>query len=68
LGRDERENALIQKNARQGDLFIEPKNFKGPVALVRGKNNKLSQKKVEDLIKNFSKKTPPRCEYNCYNL
>jgi tRNA U34 2-thiouridine synthase MnmA/TrmU len=67
LGRDERENALIQKNVCRGDLFIEPKNFKGPVALIRGENSELNQKKVESLIRTFSKKAPLECEYNYFN-
>ncbi|MDD3607664.1 MAG: hypothetical protein PHQ20_02615 [Candidatus Moranbacteria bacterium] len=68
LGRNKEENVLIKKNVCRGDLFIEPRNFKGPVALVRGGNSEFDQKKVESLIEDFSKKAPLKGEYNYYNL
>jgi len=57
LGRNERENEILSSVAGNGDIIIEPDNFVGPTALVRGKKiSEETTKKAKDLIIKFSPK------------
>lgn len=53
LGRNKGENEQINKQAQKGDLLIEPKDFPGPTALIRGKPQPVE--KVKKLIIKYSK-------------
>ena len=44
VGRNKKENEGIKKIARKGDMIVEPKNFPGPTALVRGKSKQARQR------------------------
>lgn len=58
IGRNQKENEKLEKLAKKNDVLIEPKNFPGPTALIRGKKN--SKKEIvqaKDLIKKYSKKS-----------
>lgn len=57
LGRNHKENLKIKKLAERGDIIIEPKNFPGPTALVRGKDKEDGIKLAEGKILKYSKKS-----------
>jgi tRNA-specific 2-thiouridylase len=57
LGRNKGENERLVQIAQKGDIIIEPKNFNGPTALIRGKKiNRSICVKVEQKILFFSGK------------
>jgi len=63
IGRSKQENEILEKLALPKDILIEPANFAGPSALIRGK--KIGQEniiKAKKLIKKYSKlkKIPPK--------
>jgi len=57
LGKNEEENEKLAKLAQKGNLIIEPANFPGPTALIRGeKITSQTIKKAKSLILTYSKK------------
>lgn len=59
LGRNQTENQHLEKLALEKDFLIKPKNFPGPTALIRGKNqNQATISKAQKLIIQYSKKVP----------
>lgn len=57
VGRNQEENQKLETLARKNDILIEPENFPGPTALIRGKkNSEETIQKSKDLIKKYSKK------------
>jgi PP-loop superfamily ATP-utilizing enzyme len=55
LGRNHEENLALKKLAEKGDILVEPKNFPGPTALVRGKDKEAMRKAKEKILR-YSKK------------
>lgn len=49
IGRDQRENQKLEKLTKTNDLLIEPDNFAGPSALIRGK--KITTEIIEEAKK-----------------
>ncbi len=61
LGRNHEENLALKKLAERRDMLIEPKNFPGPLALVRGKNKtaeEFAKEKISKYAKKLVKKHP----------
>src|SRR4030042_5484947 len=61
LGRNHKENLALKKLVEKGNLLIEPKNFPGPLALVRGKNKKaieLAKNKIKKYAKKLENRKP----------
>ncbi len=59
LGRNRQENGTLETIAQNNDLLVEPSNFAGPTALVRGKKAGLAEiKKAREKILFYSKKKP----------
>ncbi len=57
LGRDEKENEILSSVAGNGDIIIEPDNFVGPTALLRGGQIVDEEmKETKELILKFSSK------------
>jgi len=58
VGRNEKENKIIRKLKKKGDVIIEPKNFPGPSVLIRGKRKMTKEifEYAKELIKKYSKK------------
>ncbi|MGC8981732.1 MAG: tRNA 4-thiouridine(8) synthase ThiI [Minisyncoccia bacterium] len=56
VGRDHNENLKIKKLAKNGDILIEMKNYKGPTTLIRGKIKKEIIEKAKELTKYYSTK------------
>lgn len=51
LGRNEQENQILESAAKAGDVLVEPENFLGGAALLRGeKIRELAVKKAEEFI------------------
>ena len=58
IGRDRAENQNLEQLAQPQDLLVQPANFVGPSALIRGKNiSPASIQKAQELI---LRHTPPR--------
>ena len=61
VGRDEKEDEVIKKLTRKGDMTIEMKDYPGPLTLVRNYSKQgispAVVKKAEDLTKYYSTKT-----------
>lgn len=58
LGRSKRENEKLEKLFKKGDLFIAPKNFAGPSALIRNIKNRSKVIEVgQKMILKYSKKS-----------
>jgi len=58
VGRNQEENQKLEKLTKKNDVLIEPENFPGPTALVRGK--KISGATIQEtkkLITRYTKKT-----------
>jgi len=48
VGRNDKENKIIKKLAKSGDVLVEMKKFVGPTTLIRNySKNKISQKDIE---------------------
>lgn len=61
IGRDQKENKLLEQLARPGDLLIQPANFLGPSALIRAKRiSKSAIKKTQGLILSYAGKKKDR--------
>jgi len=61
IGRNEKENAEIEKLRKDKDIILEPENFSGPTVLIRGFDKKIKKeliKKARELLLKYSKKTP----------
>lgn len=59
LGRNKEENEKLEKLKQKKDILIEPKNFSGPTALLRGKKiSSLAVQKAKKLILSYTKKFP----------
>ncbi len=56
LGRNYEENLAIKKLSQKGDILVDPKNFPGPTALVRGKDKKAGEKFAKEKILKYAKK------------
>ena len=67
LGRNHEENLKLKKIVEKGlpakdlstagDTLVEPKNFPGPTALIRGKEKKAGMKLAQEKILKYAKKT-----------
>jgi len=59
LGRNQEENEKLTAIALKKDILVEPQNFPGPTALLRGKKiTPIIIKKAKKLIIQYSKKVP----------
>jgi hypothetical protein len=61
IGRNEKENVEIEKLRKDKDIILEPENFSGPTALIRGFGKEISSKiinKAKNLLLKYSKKIP----------
>ena len=61
IGRNEKENAEIEKLRKDKDIILEPENFSGPTVLIRGFDKEVPEqiiKKAKNLLLKYSKKTP----------
>ena len=61
VGRNEKENAEIEKLRKDKDVILEPENFSGPTVLIRGFGKEISSEiinKAQNLLLKYSKKTP----------
>ncbi len=58
IGRNQEDNQMIENLSQRGDLVIKPKEFKGPVVLIRSKNiiNGKTIRKAGELTLKYSKK------------
>ncbi len=58
VGRNQEDNQMIKDLSQRGDVLIEPKEFKGPTILIRGKDmiNEEAIKKASQLVLKYSKK------------
>jgi tRNA-uridine 2-sulfurtransferase len=56
LGRNHEENLKLKNIAEKNDVIVEPKNFPGPTALLRGKINENIIKKAKEKILEYCKK------------
>ena len=57
LGRDEQENQILESLFKKDDILVEPDNFVGPTALIRGeKKDNSAIEKAKELIIKFSPK------------
>jgi len=54
IGRNEEENRSLENLSQPKDILIQPANFIGPTALVRGK--KIATKKAKKIILSYTKK------------
>lgn len=61
LGKNKEENEKLESLKQKGDVMIEPTNFPGPTALLRGKKiTQNEREKAEKLIISYSKKSTPK--------
>ena len=61
IGRNEKENAEIEKLRKDKDIILEPENFPGPTVLIRGFGEEIPEqiiKKAKNLLLKYSKKIP----------
>ena len=56
LGRNHEENLKLKKLAEKGDILVEPKNFPGPTAILRGKIRKKEIEAAKEKILQYTKK------------
>lgn len=65
LGKNKEENEKLVKMAKKGDFLVEPANFPGPTALIRGpKITPHAIKKAKTLILTYSKKQSTSPAFN----
>ncbi len=59
VGRNKEDNQAIKDSAQQGDMLIEPKEFKGPTILIRSKDviQEKAIQKAGELVLKYSKKS-----------
>jgi tRNA U34 2-thiouridine synthase MnmA/TrmU len=63
VGRNEKENAEIEKLRKDKDIILEPENFSGPTVLIRGFNKEVPKqiiKKAKNLLLKYSKNIPSK--------
>jgi len=56
LGRNHEENLKLKKLAEKGNILVEPKNFPGPTAILRGKIRKKEIEAAKEKILQYTKK------------
>jgi len=66
VGRNEKENKIIQKLKKKEDIIVEPKNIPGPLILIRSKKKipKIIISRSKDLSKKYSKKAKGKKDIN----
>lgn len=55
VGRDEKENLLIQRLSPEAGDILLPENFKGPTALLRGEYSTDDILKASDIVRDYAK-------------
>ena len=63
IGRNEKENAEIEKLRKDKDVVLEPENFPGPTVLIRGFDKEISSEiinKAKNLLLKYSKNIPSK--------
>ncbi len=63
IGRNEKENAEIERLRKNKDIILEPENFSGPTVLIRGFDKEIPEqiiKKAKDLLLKYSKNIPSK--------
>lgn len=55
VGRDERENAYLKKIGNKKDIFLEARDFLGPLGLVRGMPGKEELKEAASIVASYGK-------------
>jgi tRNA-specific 2-thiouridylase len=61
VGRNEEENGELRKLKKQKDLILEPKNFPGPIVLIRGFGKKIKKEIIKgaiEILLHYTKKIP----------
>lgn len=64
LGRNKEENEALLKSKKENDIIIEPDNFVGPTALIRGEIDDERIQKARELIIKFSPKVAQNPKFN----
>lgn len=64
LGRNKEENEALLKSKQENDIIIEPDNFVGPTAFIRGEIDDERIKKAKELIIKFSPKAAENPKFN----